>query len=287
MAAEEPVPADPDLDVLVAIAGAVPAGEKRKHAQRSWQATEHARDAKKKRQLVREKEEQKIAKETALAQLDSVCSLMPRVAGALGIRVQQGQGMTAQRAEVLAIVAFRPTPRGSTLFAKVHRRAVWLAAQTLLEQQAAFVRGAVARPREEADPNVLEDPAVRHLSLNWQWDETTQKVRNILGDLLPGERSTSTKMATQVMMQSGRLQSHDATRRTWKTTIDDPVLSRASYLESQTSDFLLESLLRRYPIPVSDVEAVSAVACELGSLVLTFFPRQGCCQFRCLAVVVP
>ena len=80
-------------------------------------------------------------------------------------------------------------------------------------------------------------------------------------------------------MQSGRLQSHDATRRTWKTTIDDPVLSRANYLESQTSDFLLESLLRRYPIPVSDVEAVSAVACELGSLVLTFSHDRAAANF--------
>ena len=55
LAAEEPVPADPDMDMLVAIVGAVPAGERRKHAQRSWQATEHAREAKKHRKLEQEK----------------------------------------------------------------------------------------------------------------------------------------------------------------------------------------------------------------------------------------
>ena len=287
LAEEEPALADPDLDVLVAIAGAVPAGERRKHAQRSWQATEHAREAKKLRKTEREKEEQKLAKETALVQLDSVCALAPRVAATLGIRGPTGQGMTAQRAEVLAIVAFRPTIRGDGLFAKVQRRAVWLAARTLLEQQAAFVRGAVARPREEADPSVLEEPAVRHLSLNWQWDETTQRVRNILGDLLPGERSTSTKMAIQVMMQAGRLQSHDATRRSWNTTVDDPVICRASFLESQTSDFLLESLLRLFPH-----SGVRRGGCCGRGLRTRFvgsylFARQGCYQLRCLTLVVP
>ena len=62
LAVEEPVFADPDLDVLAAIAGAVPAGERRKHAQRSWQATEHAREAKKLRKTERERRNRNLPK---------------------------------------------------------------------------------------------------------------------------------------------------------------------------------------------------------------------------------
>ena len=47
-AADDELAADPQLEMLVALAAAVPA-ERRKHEQRSWQATEKARDAKRQR----------------------------------------------------------------------------------------------------------------------------------------------------------------------------------------------------------------------------------------------
>ena len=109
-AADDELVADPQLDMLVAIAAVLPA-ERRKHEQRSWQAMEKARDAKRQRKTERELATAQEDKRKAEESLKAVASLAPRVARSLGVTVA-GAEMTAERAEHWALVATRPTCRG-------------------------------------------------------------------------------------------------------------------------------------------------------------------------------
>ena len=125
-AADDELVADPQLDMLVAIAAAVPA-ERRKHEQRSWQAMEKARGAKRQRKTERELATAQEGKRKSEESLKAVASLAPRVARSLGVTVA-GAEMTAERAEQWALVATRPTFRGDESYSLFDRRAVFLMA---------------------------------------------------------------------------------------------------------------------------------------------------------------
>ena len=268
-AADDELVADPQLDMLVAIAAAVPA-ERRKHEQRSWQAMEKARDAKRQRKTERGLATAQEGKRKAEESLKAVASLAPRVARSLGVTVA-GAEMTAERAEQWALVATRPTFRGDESYSLFDRRAVFLMAETLEALQARFLTGVLGvGPLAESGPRISDAAGHRHISLSWQWDETSQRVRNLLGQRLQGERLSHARSATQVLMQTGRLCVFESIGCDWARAVDEPVLSRATFLASTSADCILEALLRRYPIPLADAAAVSAVGGGAGSLVLAF-----------------
>ena len=270
--AEGMVLPDPDLDMLVAIAANAPAAVVQLHDQRSWKLMEKARAAKKQKRSDVLLEAAVSAKARAQAQLGLLGTLVPRaVARAVGVASNRGtNNMTPERAALTAVVAFAPATRGDCRLQRIQRRAVSIMAQASLGRQAAFVSQTLGAPPELVAERILGMAAVRHRSLSWQWDETSQRVRNLMGDCRPGERRSDAKVATQVMMQTGRLQVHEVTGRKFTTVVDEPVLSRATFLETTSAPFLVEALVRRYPIPLCDGEAASAAFGGSGTVVLTF-----------------
>ena len=169
------------------------------------------------------------AKARAQAQVVLLGTLVPAaVARAVGVASTHGlNNMTLERAALTAVVAFAPAMRGDDRSQRVQRRAVSIMAQASLGRQAAFVSQTLGAPPEPVAEAILGIAAARHRSLSWQWDETSQRVRNLMGDRRPGERRSDAKLATQVMMQTGRLQVHESIGRKFITVVDEPVLSRA------------------------------------------------------------
>jgi len=269
---------DADFDALAEIAGAPPGGRgtSRKFEQRSSQHIQHARDAKKMRQLEREKEQATAEATRARAALGLMVAVAPGVARALGVVVPVGKRVeteesAAERARLTSMVALSPDgSRGSDAHALLRQRAVSLVAGAALRRQAAFLAQHFRPPPADAPLDPVGFQPGRHLSLSWQWDETAQRTRNLLADRRPGERISGAKAAVQVLMQTGRLMVHESGAGAWKTVVDESVLSRATFLEKPSADFILEALLRRYPIPLSDEEAAAAACGGEGSLVLTF-----------------
>jgi hypothetical protein len=143
-AADDEFAADPQLEMLVALAAAVPA-ERRKHEQRSWQATEKARDAKRQRKTEKQLATALEGKRKAEDLLQAVGSLVPHVARSLGVTIE-GREMTATRAEHWALVATKPTCRGDDCYHLPERRAVWLMAETLETLQTRFTTGVLGGP---------------------------------------------------------------------------------------------------------------------------------------------
>ena len=269
-AADDELAADPQLEMLVALAAAVPA-ERRKHEQRSWQATKNARDAKRQRKTEKQLATALEGKRKAEDLLQAVGSLVPHVARSLGVTVE-GREMTAERAEHWALVATKPTCRGDKNYNLLDRRAVWLMAETLETLQTRFSTGVLGGPPLGAAGPRRSDAGGghRHISLSWQWDETTQRVRNLLGKRLQGERLSHAKAATQVLMQTGRMCVSESNGCDWARTVDEPILSRATFLATTSADCILEAILRRYPIPLDDAAAVSGLGGSTGSVVLAF-----------------
>jgi len=268
---------DADFDALAEIAGAPPGGRgtSRKHEQRSWQLMQQARDAKKRRQLEREKDQATAEATRARAALSLMGAIAPGVARSVGVVVPfckrvETEEFAAEWARLTSLVALSPDSRGTASDALLRQRAVSLVAGTALRRQTDFLEQ-YFRPLPAV---VLPDPVGlqpgRHRSLSWQWDETAQRTRNLLADRRSGERVSRAKAAVQVLMQTGRLKVHESGAGAWQTVVDEPVLSRATFLEKPSADFILEALLRRFPVPLSDEEAVAAACGGEGSLVLTF-----------------
>jgi len=92
----------------------------------------------------------------------------------------------------------------------------------------------------------------------------------LLGKRLQGERLSHAKAAMQVLMQTGRMCVSESNGCDWARTVDEPILSRATFLATTSADCILEAILRRYPIPLDDAAAVSGLGGSTGSVVLAF-----------------
>ena len=250
--AEGMVLPDPDLDMLVAIAANAPADVVPRHDQRSWQLMEKARAAKKQKRTDVLLEAAVSAKARAQAQLGLLGTLVPPVvARAVGVASNRGtNNMTPERAALTAVVAFAPATRGDCRIQRIQRRAVSIMAQASLGRQAASASQPLGAPPELGAEASLGMAAVRHRSLSWQWDETSQKVRTLMGDRRPGERRSDTKVATQVMMQTGRLQVHEVTGRNFKNCRRRARLVQSDFLRDDIGALSLRSLSAAIPNPL-------------------------------------
>ena len=133
----EPV-GDPSLEALVALAAPPEMPVRRKLEQRSWQLMERARNAKRVRSLENEVAAASSRREQVENVLAVASAVSPAAFRVMGIRAPR-RGMDATRAEVVSILALRPTYHGDDAIAKTQRRAVSTVAAAAEAMQAKFV----------------------------------------------------------------------------------------------------------------------------------------------------
>ena len=265
--AEGPGVFDADLALVRDIvAGEAAPAERPKHAQRSWQLCERARAAKKQRRTEQQLQGALASKQKAELQLQAVAAVNPSCVAVLGIKLPK-QGMSEARAELAGVLAMRPTIRGDGRFGVCQRRAVSLMASALDRAQTGFL-SRVLGASPQTPPAAGE--AQRYASLNWEWDEATQRIRDLLAKFAPATQRAQSKVATQVLMQSGRFQLHESSALGFARVVDEPVLSKATFLESLSADLILEALLLHLPLSLRGDTAVIAESSQYDALVVTF-----------------
>ena len=145
------------------------------YEQRSKQLLEKAREVKRARTAERREAALRVRLEAALEVVDAVRRAFPAVAAAVGLpAVQVSKSCDERRADNLNVLALRPAIRGHNAALVAQKRAVSIVARAVLDVQRNFVGEAFAARCEGGEPTV---PVV---AVAWQWDETSQKMRNIL-----------------------------------------------------------------------------------------------------------
>ena len=178
--------------------------------------------------------------------------------------------MNEDRAMVMMRLALAPAIRGDNRAQQPQARSVSLVAQTVETlQSASFDRMFHVPPAVDDDVEPLRAPS-RVGAFAWQWDETSQRVSNMLKPKFEGERSTSAPISAQIMMQFGQLVSllFDGT----DVSVEDrqPFFVKGYMLEHQTADFLAEGLIRGMPVRLDDAAAVTKLT-ENNEIVIVWF----------------
>ena len=258
-----------DLDMLVALAQP-PGPAERRHPQRSWQLCEKARAAKKAKAQDAKVAKADAAKERAEHALRALSTLCPAAAARLKIGLPRKE-MDENRAEIVAVLALSPTLPSGTSSVRTQRRAVSLVAETALQVQSEWCDKAFGLLRHVVAPDDMLAPVAPIVCLTWQWDETAQKTRSVLGSRLRGERQSDAKVSNQTLMQSGKVVVYEPFLvEGGAVSLPEPVLCRGTFLPSTTADSILEAILRRYPLPLEDEEALAATLSGDSLLILSF-----------------
>lgn len=195
------------IDMAIAEA---PRREERRYKQRSWESAQHARDARALKKSQQQLALQTTAAEQAQRTVEAVATAMPVVARQLGLRVRKA-AYSEEQARISMRLAFAPTIRSDPTARRTQGSAVAIVAAALREEQRLFCDGVLFSPaagagleREGAFALEAGRPFVVH-ALDWQWDETSQKVKGCNEKRLQGERSSGGAVGMQVMMQHGVL----------------------------------------------------------------------------------
>lgn len=196
-----------------------------------------------------------------------VSEQFPAVARAVGVPAVRAP-MSHDRAVVVMRLAFGPPHRSTDNLRHVQAVALSVVAAAAGRLQRTFFEEVAMPTVDLAEhggvPNLGAAPArdAGVLVLNWQWDETSQrlkaiqKAKNRPGGRYDGERLAMSQTATQVMMQTGELTSCSLVGGEFQVVCKEPLLSKGLILECQTMEFILQGLLSRYPVDVQDAREV-------------------------------
>lgn len=211
---------DPEIQDLQAL---VELGrpQQRVYAQRSWQLLEKARAAK----ALKRSQEALAETGSKSRRLEAIVSVaaaeFPLVAAAVGMQPVR-QGMTAERALVQMKLAMIPLLRGDAQHSKAQSRSVGAVAACIREAQEEFFRRVLGPSAPVDDALEPQDgqagsEVFEVVALDWQWDETSQRVRALPTKLFKGERVSHARVSNQVMVQTGMVRAYEkmVTLYTW------------------------------------------------------------------------
>jgi hypothetical protein len=115
---------------------------------------------------------------------------------------------------------------------------------------------------------------LRVFGLQYQWDETLQRLRNVWTRVRGGAGRAVAKVAFQVMVQSGMWFEFVLPRGedVGSVSIAQPWFARACAIEEQNGDFIAECLLRNLPLDPTKMETWFRLesACDVFMLLLCF-----------------
>ena len=238
---------DPDgLGAIIGIAHNAPQ-HRVVFEQRSEALVQHARDVRDVHIARRRAEKERTKRQKLQEATTAAASAFPVVAKTLGLEMQR-EPMDEKRVEIVSRLSFAATVRNSPVFSVIQVAAMSVMVGALRAKMADF-RDAITSPPTptHAAPAVgaVIPPCLRTyrmLMLNGEWDETSQRIKNMVCDRLkrPNEVVSGRQVAAQLMMMT-----FDMLLVVGGTVVKSaPWLVRGTVLALQTADYLLEALLR-------------------------------------------
>ena len=266
-----------ELGDLVEMAGVLAIPEARRYQQRSWELLAHARGAKKARA-----QQSNLDKERAVRQRVEGCF---SVLAAVSSNVIAGQSLLQRqpldpivRAKIAFKLATMPRARGQT--AKGHcirqARSGWEVSSFMMEQQLAHLQrmmmpdGAAARHDQEGAAR----PRHRTLMVTFQWDETSQRLKPILGRCLPASRTNRSQAGAQIMVLSGGMHVSEAVpalhaeASQHKLTVH-PWFARSLRLEAQDANFILAGILKSLPFEFDSPDSMNELMMNYDVMIIS------------------
>lgn len=270
------------LDDLSLVQALAEQPQRKRYEQRSWEVCQHARDVRAAMSSKRSAETERAEVKRLRSQLGEVAATFPVVARTLGLPSER-RPFDERRALTLMRLAFGEAIRGASQFRKVQADAVALVAATARALQHSFVSSILRPPPLAPSEQTLEDPLVCVHTLEWQWDETAQRVKGLQHDRMTNEHMNHANAAVQVMVQTGLLRSYRCRLGGMPTqTVHEQVFCRSLLLQEQTADFILEGLLRSLPFDISDPTVVEDLASKCDFLVLSCAMDRASANFKVL-----
>jgi hypothetical protein len=285
-----------DVAVLVRALRVAHGPVKREFQQRSEELMEHARYAlyKKRRQVEMEVETgRRLAAEE---KLQLVAAYFPAISSSLGMKAASLARSPAMGAIHVKLAA---TPRiagsANQLFAMKQDRSARLVADVLLNIQSEFVSvlfsTTVPVPLEAGSRLIpARVPSANKIGcVSLQWDETSQRLRAICKRLLPGLRQPTFSAASQVMVFSGSVMLWTKTGTgdgIWKCTETHPYFNRSVRLAGQSAEFILEALLKLWPLNILDPCVAEQIDRDHEVFIITISCDRASANFKAISYLI-
>lgn len=262
---------DEDIEWLAHVAAA--GAERRKHLQRSWQHTQHARASKELKrarlQLAVAQEESSIAKLQVEAQ---AVALGERRTGSKTSGVVLPPGALAiLKLSCVTGAGPRSIKTTSTARAAAQLTACILAAQSermkaLFLEGGDGVLGVLPAPMGRSR---LSGGIVVH-AFCLQWDETAQRLKSINRSAHKKSRSHIGPVSVQTMMLYATMHKCVTTAGGTRYNISEPMFMKALLLEEQRANHILEGIIRRAPLPFESPHDMRAYASKCDAFVVSW-----------------
>ena len=280
VAADLGAPDDEDLMAVVAIAEQQPAP--RRFEQRGAALMAYCR-AKKLAKAAGERAERAEALVSRQAsQLQLMAAQHPQSAKLIGLPKAKGQ-MDVPRAMLVIKLAMMPTLRGNVgAFRKAQDKAAALVARVARRLQLQCVDDMLRVTPESAGSQF---PSMRLVAVVWQWDETSQRVKGMIAQCLPGETCGLMQMSVQVMMQSGVAATCVVSPDGARATRAEPLICRGRTLEAQTADGILAAMFKEHPIHFECPERLRPQLAAVDFLLVGFVCDRASANFSALQYI--
>ena len=114
---------------------------------------------------------------------------------------------------------------------------------------------------------------MRTAVVNWEWDETSQRLRPLRVKSLKGERQPQHQASVQMMVQQGLLTVYLYQRSDWLVASRSPYFVKGLLLQKQNADFLLQAILQSFLVDLLDVALINDLASTQEAIIINL-----CCD---------
>lgn len=250
-----------ELQALVELAGR-PQGSR--FEARSDELMRHARQAREKKRLQQELVAERTKRQRAEASLALVVASHPNIARSLGLTASAKLSETS-KALVCMRLACAPRLRGSAFRnqACTQVAATSRVSSCILDLQSRFIVNFCSSPLDstsDAQTQVLRSVTV----ITLQWDETSQKLRPFMNQKFASAKVSRAQTNMQVMVLSGSVHKfelrklHVTGERVVRSS-SSPWFAKSLQLEAQTTDCLLEGIVRSVLADITTREGLEGV----------------------------
>ena len=256
-----------DLDVVLALA-APRAAPVRTYRLRSWEQLAHARDCKRVKMAMRQEAQLRVVAQQRAAETVMVLAEFPMLARQMGIRAPTVGNLTPERGAMIVRLACLPAFRGKVACRNNQKRALAIVADVMGDEQKTFTDRFLRESSPDDFCNLKlsagsageEEPPMRIVVVNWEWDETSQRLRPLRVKSLKGERQPQHQVSVQMMVQQGSLAVYLYQRSDWVVPPRSPYFVKGLLLQKQNADFLLQAILQSFPFDLLDVSLINDLA---------------------------
>ena len=191
----------------------------------------------------RQEAQLRVVAQQRAAETGMVLAEFPMLARQMGIRAPTVGNLTPGRGAMIVRLACLPAFRGKVACRTNQKRALAIVADVMADEQKTFTDRFLCEssPDDVRDLKLSageEEPPMRIVVVNWEWDETSQRLRPLRVKSLKGERQPQHQVSVQMMVQQGSLAVYLYQRSDWVVPPRSPYFVKGLLLQKQNADFL-------------------------------------------------